>query len=71
MPLAETLAAVDEEEPHPFEIRIVSQPGIARRFDDAFCRAVIGDRSSGSRKSTYVQEIRFPASSTWCPSARY
>ena len=32
---------------------------------------VIESRSAGSRKSTYAQAIRFPASSTWCPSARY
>ena len=44
---------------------------IACRFDDAFFRVAIGNRSVGSRKSTYVQEITFPASSTWCPSARY
>ena len=42
------------------EIRIVSQPGIACLFDDAFWRVVIGNRSAGSRKSTYVQAIRFP-----------
>ena len=48
-----------------FEMRIVSQPGIACRFDDAFFSVVIGKRSVGSRKSTYVQATRFPASSTW------
>ena len=54
-----------------FEIRIVSQPGIACRFDEAFRNAVMGSRSAGSGKSTNVQAIRLPASSTWCPSARY
>ena len=54
-----------------FELRIVSQPGIARRLDEAFCRAATGNRAPGSRKSTYVQAIRFPASSAWRPFARY
>ena len=50
---------------------MVSQPGIAWRFEEAFCKTVIGNRSAGSRKSTQVQVIRLPASSTWCPSAKY
>ena len=54
-----------------FDLRIVLQPGIARRLDEAFCRAATGNRAPGSRKSTYAQAIRFPASSTWRPFARY
>ena len=48
-------------------MRIVSRPGIACRLDDAFRRTVTGNRSPGSRKSTYVQAIRFPASSNLVP----
>ena len=48
-----------------------SETSPACRQKEAFRRMVIGCRSNGSRKSTYVQEIRFPASSAWCPAARY
>ena len=41
------------------------------RFDEALRSPVIEHRSAGSRRSTRVQAIRFPASSTWRPSAGY
>ena len=50
---------------------MVAQRGTAYRFDEAFPRTVTAHRSAGSRESAPGRAIRFPASSTWCPSARY
>ena len=50
---------------------MAAQSGTTYRFDEALLQNRDRGPYRGSRKSTYLQAIRLPASSTWCPSARY